>query len=77
MLEPPYVVGGIALWWGYLRAALKRVPTIADHDLMAALRREQLTRLWHQNRIPEVELDPEQVPVRPERVRRKRKTGVG
>jgi poly-beta-1,6-N-acetyl-D-glucosamine synthase len=53
MREPPYVVSGLAFWWGYLRAALRRTPRIADADLVRALRREQLHRLFHFNRPEE------------------------
>lgn len=53
MLEPPYILGGIALLYGYLKAAVTRVPQIDDKPLMAALRREQLYRLLHRNRLPE------------------------
>lgn len=52
MLEPPYVVGGVAFWWGYLRAVLERAPQIDDRELVSALRREQLYRLLHRNRLP-------------------------
>lgn len=50
MRERPYVVSGLAFWWGYLRAALRRLPRIADLELIRALRREQLHRLFHLNR---------------------------
>jgi poly-beta-1,6-N-acetyl-D-glucosamine synthase len=50
MREPPYVVSGLAFWWGYLRAALRGTPRIADAGLIRALRREQLHRLLHLNR---------------------------
>jgi glycosyltransferase involved in cell wall biosynthesis len=52
MLEPPYVTGGIAFWWGYLRAAATRVPRIQDKELIKALRKEQLQRMLLFNRLP-------------------------
>ena len=52
MFEPPYITGGIAFWWGYLKAACTRTERIADKDLIKALRREQLYRLIHFNKLP-------------------------
>jgi biofilm PGA synthesis N-glycosyltransferase PgaC len=52
MWEPPYVIGGLALLWGYFKAAARRVPRIADADVVKALRREQLHRVLHLNRLP-------------------------
>lgn len=51
MREPPFVVSGFAFWWGWLRAALRRIPRIADAELVRAVRREQLHRLAHFNRV--------------------------
>ena len=51
MREPPFVVSGLAFWWGYLRAALRRTPRIADTELVRAVRREQVQRLIHFNRL--------------------------
>ena len=48
----PFVLAGAAFWWGYLRAALRRTPRIADDGLIRALRREQLQRLLRLNRTP-------------------------
>jgi glycosyltransferase involved in cell wall biosynthesis len=52
MLEPPYVIGGLALGYGYFKSWLGRAPQIADRDLIRALQREQLYRLFHRNRMP-------------------------
>jgi poly-beta-1,6-N-acetyl-D-glucosamine synthase len=52
MWEPPYVIGGIAMLWGYCKAAAQRLPHVASPDLMETLRREQLHRLLHLNRLP-------------------------
>ena len=46
MFENPYVTGGIAFWWGYLRAAATGVPRISDKELIKSLRKEQLKRLF-------------------------------
>jgi len=51
MAESPYVLGGLAFWWGYLRAAVRRRPRITDRDLVRALRREQVQRLLRLNRV--------------------------
>jgi poly-beta-1,6-N-acetyl-D-glucosamine synthase len=48
----PWVLAGAAFWWGYLRAALRRTPRIADTALTRALRREQLARLRRLIRAP-------------------------
>lgn len=47
----PYVLAGAAFWWGYLRAALRRTPRIANTELTRALRREQIGRLLRLNRV--------------------------
>jgi poly-beta-1,6-N-acetyl-D-glucosamine synthase len=51
MFEPPYLLGGLAFWWGYLRAAAARRARITDRGLIRALRRDQLTRLVRLNRL--------------------------
>lgn len=52
MLEPPYVTGGLAFWWGYLKAAADRVHRISDKQLIKSLRKEQLQRMLLLNRLP-------------------------
>jgi poly-beta-1,6-N-acetyl-D-glucosamine synthase len=52
MFEPPYIVGGLALGYGYFRSWLARSPQIDDRELIRALRAEQLHRLFHMNRLP-------------------------
>jgi hypothetical protein len=37
----PWVVGGLAMWWGYARAALSREPRYDDPEFRAFLRRYQ------------------------------------
>lgn len=51
MLERPFVLGGLAFWWGYCLAAIRREPKIDDKALIAFLRKEQLQRLFGFNRI--------------------------
>ncbi|HEY6222321.1 MAG TPA: glycosyltransferase [Gemmatimonadales bacterium] len=53
MLEPPYVISGLAFWGGYLVAALRRVPRLDDPPVVAQLRQEQLYRLRAWNRSPQ------------------------
>jgi poly-beta-1,6-N-acetyl-D-glucosamine synthase len=50
MLEPPYLIGGLAFWGGYLLAALKKTPRLRDPVVIARLRQEQLSRLRLWNR---------------------------
>ena len=52
MLEHPYVIGGLAFWWGYLSAAAKKVTKISDNALIKCLRKEQLQRMVFLNRLP-------------------------
>lgn len=39
--HPPYVIGGIASWWGYVKAWWQHKPRHADHDLVRMIRRYQ------------------------------------
>jgi len=55
MFEAPYVIGGLALWGGYLLAAIRRVPRLDDPAVVSRLREEQLYRLRAWNRTPEPE----------------------
>jgi hypothetical protein len=41
MTRPPVLVGGLAMWWGYLISGLKRVPRYDDPDFRRFLRRYQ------------------------------------
>lgn len=52
MAERPFIIGGVAFLWGYLRAALTQKPKVTDPVLRRHLRREQLYRLFHGNRLP-------------------------
>jgi hypothetical protein len=53
MLEPPYLVGGLALGYGYFKSWLSRRPQIPDKELIGALRKEQMHRLLHRNKLPD------------------------
>jgi biofilm PGA synthesis N-glycosyltransferase PgaC len=41
MAHPPYVLGGLATWWGYAKAALAREPQQSDPELAAFIRAYQ------------------------------------
>ncbi len=41
MTVPPYVLGGLASWWGYVRSTLKREPRYEDQAFRRFLRRYQ------------------------------------
>jgi hypothetical protein len=53
MLERPWIVGGFAYLWGCLSAYMKpKVARLSDPGLIDYLRREQLYRMFHGNRLP-------------------------
>ena len=41
MAHPPFVLGGLAMWWGYVRSALQRKPRYGDAAFRSFLRRYQ------------------------------------
>lgn len=41
LAHPPYVTGGLASWWGYVKAGLQAAPQHDDPDLRAFIRRYQ------------------------------------
>lgn len=45
MTKSPYIVGGLALLYGYTKAALFRVPRSVSAEMIMFYRREQMTRL--------------------------------
>jgi len=45
MSQPPFVIGGLALGWGYLWSFLRRVEIPVSRELVAFARREQMQRL--------------------------------
>lgn len=45
MAHPPYLVGGLGIWWGYLRAMLRREPRFEHPGFREFLRRYQLRSL--------------------------------
>jgi hypothetical protein len=45
LVQWPYIVGSVALLYGFLTGYLKRVPRVNDQQLIRYLRRQQLARL--------------------------------
>lgn len=41
MTRPPFVLGGLAMWWGYFKSMLERAPRYADREFRGFLRRYQ------------------------------------
>lgn len=41
MTRPPYLIGGMGMWWGYLKCLLTRHPRLEDPAFRAFLRRYQ------------------------------------
>lgn len=52
MLEPPYILAGLALGYGYFKSWFRGAPQMPDPALIKALREEQIYRLFHLNRLP-------------------------
>jgi glycosyltransferase involved in cell wall biosynthesis len=57
MTVPPYVLGGLAMWWGYVRSLLDRKPRYGDLVFRAFLRRYQMRCLLVGKRRATRELD--------------------
>jgi biofilm PGA synthesis N-glycosyltransferase PgaC len=49
--QRPYIMGSIALLYGYLSAYLQGTPRVDDPDLIKYLRRQQLAKLCGQETI--------------------------
>jgi poly-beta-1,6-N-acetyl-D-glucosamine synthase len=45
LVRKPYIIGAVALMYGYLTGYLKRVPRVDDPEAIGYLRRQQLSRL--------------------------------
>ncbi len=45
MAHPPYLLGGLAMWWGYARSALQGKPRYSDLEFRRFLRRYQMACL--------------------------------
>jgi glycosyltransferase involved in cell wall biosynthesis len=51
MTRPPLIVGGLAMWWGYVKSLLDRTPRYGDDEFRRFLRRYQ----WHCLRLGKAE----------------------
>ena len=47
----PYLIGSLALFWGFVSGYFKRLPQVSDHQTIGFLRRQQLGRLWGRETI--------------------------
>jgi hypothetical protein len=45
MAHPPYLIGGLAMWWGYVKSALQRKPRYDDPEFRKFLRSYQWNML--------------------------------
>ncbi|MCX8089451.1 MAG: glycosyltransferase family 2 protein [Verrucomicrobiae bacterium] len=45
LADKPYIIGGCALWAGYTKAWLKRMPRVGDPELIRYFQRQQMNRL--------------------------------
>lgn len=45
MIEPPYLLGGCGLLWGFFGGYARRAPQIDDRELIRYFRRQQINRL--------------------------------
>ena len=51
--ERPWIIGGLAFIWGYYSSYFnKQIKRVQDQEFIGYLRREQLYRLTHGNRLP-------------------------
>jgi glycosyltransferase involved in cell wall biosynthesis len=46
MLRPPLVIGGLAMWWGYMSSLVRQAPRYDEPGFRAFLRRYQWDCLW-------------------------------
>lgn len=61
--HPPMVLGAMAMWWGYIKAALTRVPRYDDPEFRRFLRRYQMSCLLRGKRAATAMLDAKQASV--------------
>jgi glycosyltransferase involved in cell wall biosynthesis len=45
LADKPYIIGGCALWTGYMKACLERLPRVGDPELIRYFQRQQMNRL--------------------------------
>jgi poly-beta-1,6-N-acetyl-D-glucosamine synthase len=60
MTHPPLIIGGLAMWWGYVSSMLARRSRYGDATFRRFLRRYQWACLWHGKKRATAELDARQ-----------------
>ncbi|WP_027147396.1 glycosyltransferase [Methylobacter marinus] len=60
MTRPPYVIGGLAMFWGYLNSLLKGVPKFEDEELAKFIRKYQWACLLRGKERATAELNEQQ-----------------
>ena len=60
LFHPPYIVGGLAMWWGYVSSMFKRKPRFEDIALKSFIRRYQFQCLLKGKTTATAELNAEQ-----------------
>lgn len=63
MAHPPYVIGGLAMFWGYLSSLLKSLPRFDDEELVKFIRRYQWACLLKGKSRATAELNKQQAAV--------------
>jgi glycosyltransferase involved in cell wall biosynthesis len=63
MLHPPYVIGGFAMLWGYIRSMLQRKPRFDDAELVDFIRAYQWQCLLKGKKQATLELNEQQAKV--------------
>ena len=64
MTKRPFVVGGLCMWWGYVRAWLQRKPRYPDLEFRRFLRKYQFRCLIHGKRKATEMTNAEQATIR-------------
>ncbi|HEY0214476.1 MAG TPA: glycosyltransferase family A protein [Paenirhodobacter sp.] len=63
MAHPPYITGGLASWWGYVRSALQKKPQLPDPELRTFIRDYQRNALIKGKNKAIAEIDARQAAV--------------
>ena len=51
LIQRPYILGSLALLYGFITGYIRRIPQVDDKELIRYLRRQQLARLWGRETI--------------------------
>lgn len=63
MSHPPYIVGGLAMFWGYLKSFVSRLPRFEDEELSQFIRKYQWSCLFKGKEKATHELNDQQASV--------------